>query len=285
MLFRSATVAGGGEVNTSNDTSTDIATLPQLADLAITLSHTDALYQGRTGVPCTITVLNVAASVPTTGTVTVTDNLPTGMGNLQSISAPSGWSCSGTGTSNLSCNNGGTPVAVGTAYSIHFTVDVNSSAPVPPTKIVNTATVSGGGEVNLTNDTAHDSAVVGLGGPDLTIVVSHLGGFRVGQPGTYYIAVTNAGAASSTGSVLVTVAMPTGLTATAASGLGWSCSTPTTCTRHDPLAAGLSYRIITLTVGVASSAANSSPTTATVSGGADSNLANNSFTDYTAIAH
>ena len=72
---------------------------------------------------------------------------------------------------------------------------------------------------------------------------------------------------------------------TAASGTGWNCGIATqtvTCTRTDALAAGASYPAITLSVSVAGNAA-SVTNVATVSGGNESNTANDSASDPTTV--
>src|SRR5438477_126696 len=56
-----------------------------------------------------------------------------------------------------------------------------------------------------------------------------------------------------------------------------------TCTRSDVLGANVSYPAITLTVDVAGNAAASVTNSVTVSGGGDSNVANNSASDPTAV--
>ncbi|MDQ2975271.1 MAG: hypothetical protein M3R69_07655, partial [Acidobacteriota bacterium] len=64
----------------------------------------------------------------------------------------------------------------------------------------------------------------------------------------------------------------------------WSCNLGTlTCTRSDVLAAGASYSPITLTVTVANNAPASVTNSATVSGGGESNAANNTANDPTTI--
>jgi len=91
--------------------------------------------------------------------------------------------------------------------------------------------------------------------PDLTIVKSHSGNFTQGDTGkTYSRTVTNSGGAATSGTVTVSDTIPAGLTATAISGTGWSCTQPAgPCTRSDALNASASYPAITLTVNVASS--------------------------------
>jgi hypothetical protein len=84
--------------------------------------------------------------------------------------------------------------------------------------------------------------------------------------------------------VTVTDTLPAGLTATGISGTGWICALGSlSCTRSDVLAAGSSYPAITLTVNVGSNATASVTNTATVSGGGESNTANDNATDATTI--
>jgi uncharacterized protein (TIGR03437 family) len=119
--------------------------------------------------------------------------------------------------------------------------------------------------------------------PDLKISKSHTGTFAPGQAGAVYtIVVANVGAGPTFGQVLVTDLLPAGLTATAMSGTGWGCSVlQLTCARADALAPSASYPPIAVTVGVAANVAASVTNVATVSGGGDSNSANNTASDLT----
>src|SRR5437764_417758 len=68
------------------------------------------------------------------------------------------------------------------------------------------------------------------------------------------------------------------------SGTNWNCTFSTlTCTRSDALAAGASYPAITLTVNVAGNASASVTNTATVSGGGETNQANDTANDVTTV--
>jgi uncharacterized repeat protein (TIGR01451 family) len=121
--------------------------------------------------------------------------------------------------------------------------------------------------------------------PVLSISKTHTGNFTQGQPGTYTLTVSNAGPGPTGGTVTVTDSMPSGLTATAASGNNWSCQvtgggTGVSCNRSDALAQGTSYDLITLTVSVAANATNLT-NSATVSGGGDPN--NHTANDPTTI--
>ncbi len=140
---------------------------------------------------------------------------------------------------------------------------------------------------NLGSSTGADQTfnTAALPSADLTVLLSHSGNFTQGDTNDHYtIIVTNIGAAASLGSVTITDAVPAGLTLTAFSGSGWTLNPGArTCSRSDTLTAGASYPAITVTV----SAANNAPSLVTnivsVSGGGDSNLANNSASDTTII--
>jgi len=134
---------------------------------------------------------------------------------------------------------------------------------------------------------ASNTATVTVLAPDLTISKTHSGTLTQGQVGVVYtITVTNAGTVPTTGTVTVMDTLPAGLTATALSGTGWTCSTPPmlVCTRGDALGAGLSYPVIQLTVNVAINAPASVTNTAVVSGGGETNTANDSATDTASVA-
>jgi choice-of-anchor C domain-containing protein len=125
--------------------------------------------------------------------------------------------------------------------------------------------------------------IVGL--PDMTIVKGHSGNFSQGQVGaTYTLTVTNAGAGPTLGTIAVTDTLPFGLTATAISGPGWSCTLiPLSCSRSDPLGASLSYPAITLTVNVSAAAPPSLTNTATATGGGAPPAPSNTATDTTQV--
>jgi uncharacterized repeat protein (TIGR01451 family) len=132
-------------------------------DLTIAKSHSGNFTQGDAGDTYTITVSNIG-SAPTTGTVTVTDNLPAFLIVAPTAMSGTGWTCPA-GT--LTCTRSDA-LANGASYPpITLTVAVAVNA--PPT-LTNSVTVSGGGEVNTANDTATDPTTINqLPGPPLTI--------------------------------------------------------------------------------------------------------------------
>ena len=118
------------------------------------------------------------------------------------------------------------------------------------------------------------------------LVKTHGGNFTAGQAGApYVITVSNAGNGPTAGVVTVVDALPAGLAATAIGGSGWACTLVSlNCSRSDVLNAGSSYPPITLTVDVAPNAPSSITNVANVSGGGDSNLANNASSYVVVIA-
>ncbi len=148
-----------------------------------------------------------------------------------------------------------------------------SSGPIVATTLGGTATSPG-------------SFIVGTNGvPDLAVALTHTGNFTQGDSGdAYTITVTNIGMAVCSGAVAVTNILPAGLTAVGFSGPGWTADLGAlTCTRSDSLLPGAAYPPITLTVDVSASAPPSVTNVAIVSGGGDTNAANNTAIDVTAI--
>ncbi len=141
-ISNSASVSGAGiTANSGSDT----IQVQGLASLAISKSHTGSFTQGSTGT-WTLMVSNTAASGSTSGTVTVSDTLPTGYTLSSSTSTGSLFSCSGTST--VTCT--GTPgIAAGGSNTITLTVNIPADS---PTSVSNTASTWGGG------DPVHDSA-------------------------------------------------------------------------------------------------------------------------------
>ncbi|MEO8680596.1 MAG: FG-GAP-like repeat-containing protein [Vicinamibacterales bacterium] len=169
------------------------------------------------------------------------------------------------------------------ATAVHYTVDTGPSS-------VAIGDVNGDGKPDLALATGANTVSILLqtscvAVPDLTMTKAHAGNFTQGQTdATYTITVANTGGAPATATVTLTDTLPPGLTATALSGSGWSCSLGTlTCTRNDELAAGASYPALTLTVNVASNAPTSVTNTATVSGGNEINTGNDTASDPTTV--
>ena len=243
-------------------------------DLTLTKTHTGNFVRGQVGATYTLTVRNVG-TLATTGLVTVTDTLPASL-TATDLSG-SGWGCT-LGT--LTCTRSDA-LASGLSYpAIILTVTVATNA---PSSVMNTATVSGGGDVNPGNNTAVDPTTIVA--PDLTVAKIHNGNFTRGQAGAIYtMTVGNVGTAATAGTVTVTDTLPASLTATDLSGSGWGCTLGTlTCTRGDALPSGFNYPVLILTATVAANAPSTVTNTVTVSGGGDVTPVNNTANDVTAI--
>ena len=273
-----ATVSGGGETNTANDSVNDSTLINGIPDMTILKQHFGNFTQGEIGDTYTTHRRPIADGAASAGTVTVVDTLPTGL-TATAISG-TGWTCT---LATLTCTRADS-IGQGASYP-QITLTVNVAANAPAT-VTNTATVSGGGETNTSNNTSSDlTTVAGSSSPDMTITKSHVGSFTQGQVGaTYTITATNSGTGATTGTVTVVDTLPTGLTATGFTGTGWTCTLATvTCTRADALAPSAAYPAITLTVTVAANAAATVTNTVTVSGGGETNVANDSASDLTTV--
>ena len=125
---------------------------------------------------------------------------------------------------------------------------------------------------------------VALVGSDLTVTKTHAGNFSQGQLGaTYTITPRNSGGAATSGTTTVVDTLPAGLTATAISGSGWTCTLATlTCTTTAVVAANTNFNPITVTVNVAPNATNVTNNVA-VSGGGQTNTTNDTAADPTII--
>jgi uncharacterized repeat protein (TIGR01451 family) len=266
-MTNTATVAGGGETYTADNTATDPTRTKQI-DLVLAKTHAGTWNPGDVGKSYTLTVSNAGTDATDGSGVSVVDNLPAGL-SATAIDGP-GWSCA-FGT--LTCTRSDALAANASYPDITLTVTVANDA--LPT-VTNTASVSGGGELDASNDGASDPTTIAQ--PDLTI------GMLIGTPlsqgqgfASYFLPVQNAGTKPTSGLVTVVDTLPAGLTATSMTGSGWTCTLAMlSCTRSDALAAGASYPAINLFVSVDHDAPASVTNSATVSGGGEIATANDS---------
>ena len=277
IVMNTATISGGGELNTANDTSTDSTTVIQQGpDPAIAISHAGVFVQGQTGT-ITLAVSNAGLSPLDGSQVAVTDALPSGL-TASSISG-TGWTC--VVGPPVKCTRTDALASNASYPAITLTVNIASNAAA---SVLNTATVSGGGETNTLNDSASETVAIIPPPADLTITKTHTGNFQQGGFGQYTITVTNSGTGSTQGTVTVTDNAPAGLTVVNMSGIGWFCNPgPTTCSRNDVIAGNGSYPPISVTVNVAGNASPSLTNSAVVSGGGEINTANDTANDPTTI--
>ena len=259
-----------GTSSTAPSTVTSgVVTVP---DLAIGVSHAGNFTQGQPG-SYGIAVSNVGNQA-TSGAVTVTDTLPTGL--APASASGTGWSC-GIAGQVVTCTRSDALAASGSYPTITLSV---TAAPNAAASLTNRAHVAGGGNTNTANDTASDPTTVN-GAPDLSIAKSHVGGFAIGQSGSFTITVSNIGSAPTTGAITVSDPLPAGLSFVSGTGAGWSCGAAgqnVTCTRGTALAAGASSAI-TLTVSVGAGAPASVTNSASLTTAGDADPTNDAATD------
>jgi uncharacterized repeat protein (TIGR01451 family) len=144
VVTNTATVSGGGEVVTNNDSASDPTSTTPVADLRISKVVVGAPpYAAGANRTYTIAVFNDGASAATG--VTVSDTLPVGTTFVSATQSQG--SCSGTTT--VTCSLGG--LASGGNATITLVLTTSST----PGLVANTATVTGDqADTNLLNNTS-----------------------------------------------------------------------------------------------------------------------------------
>jgi uncharacterized repeat protein (TIGR01451 family) len=298
----SLTVAGGTSGTTLNpgvaygatagDDGTQVtnATLSQTSgtqsgaqctpDMTLGKSHVGNFVRGSTA-SYTVPVSNLSLFGATTGTVTINDTLPIG---LTPVSATgTGWACS-VASQTVSCVRSDALSASSSYPSITVNANVTQTAPAT---LTNTAFVSGGGELNLANDSATDVAGV-VSSADLSVTESGSPNpVAAGSNITYTAVVTNSGPSAADNATLVATIPANTTFVSIASPAGWTCSAGTSnvvCTISSM--AGSTAATFSMVVKVNAGTANGTVIgeTATVNSSAsDSNSTNNTATVNTIV--
>jgi exo-1,4-beta-D-glucosaminidase len=299
-------VDGGGNVGGPTAVSAT-TTIQQAADLNAASAHSGSFAQGDSADSYTLTVSNIdgpnapATGGPALGLVSVADTLPWGL--TATGMSGTGWSCR---VNALTCYRTDT-LAAGASYPpVTLTVKVAANAPA---SVTNSVTVSGGGMTSGASSSTSGGGQAGTdpttisqtgpagtpppppAAPQLSVTSTHAGRFAQGDASDpFTLTVSNAGAGGPTsGMVVVTDALPAGLTPVQMTGHGWSCflAAPTlpvtstsrrnpmpntyepqpTCYRFDSLAAGTSYPPITLRIAAADNTQPSVSNEVAVAGG------------------
>jgi len=241
------------------------------ADCVVAKSHVGNWIHGSVGNVYTITVSNASPStaIAPGATVTVVDTLPVGL-TATAISG-TGWTCV-LGTLTCTTNTIGSPNPLAALASYPpISVTVSVAANPPSNLLTNTATVSGGGEIQTNNDV--DTDPTNIVGTLLTITkTASAASLRPGQTLTYTIAVGNTGP-NDGGTATVTDTLPVAnvtfvsATATLAGGAtGGTCAfaTPTVTCSYTAFPVGASSNItITVTTGAPAKVTNTGTLTDT----------------------
>jgi uncharacterized repeat protein (TIGR01451 family) len=187
-----------GAGNNSSSVNTTIVS----PDLRLTKSHVGSFTVGVNGV-YTLTVDNTLGTAPTTGTITVTDTLPTGLGYVSATGTS--WTC-GAVAQVVTCTSPAV-IATGATSGNPITLTVSAASIAVPS-VTNQANVAGGGEptANNGNNNAFDptnvnAASVNTFAPDNA---------QTAPPGTtvYYAHTFNAGSAGNVSFATTNVTTP-----------------------------------------------------------------------------
>ena len=164
-------------------------------DLTISKSHVGNFTQGQIGAQFTVTVTN-SGTPSTIGVVTLTDTVPRASLRRRPVvlagPAPSAGAT-------VTCTRSDA-LAPGASYPpVTITVNVAANAPA---SVTNTATISGGGDVNTANNTATDVTTILAAASQVDLAVTKTDGLTTYTPGmaiSYTITVTNAGPSTAAG--------------------------------------------------------------------------------------
>ncbi len=282
-LVNSASVAGGAQVNQSNDSASDTVGVSSVSDLSMTKTDNASVAVPGTSLVYTIAVANAGPS-DAIG-VGVLDALPSTLSNAS-------WKCVAAANSSCAAVSGSgdinQTVNLAANSSVVFTLSASLSSDANG-NLLNTASLvlpAGVTDPILGNNTASDTDSL-TPNSDLSITKRHLGTFTLGLNGQYVLAVRNLGPSTLAGTVTVTDNLPAGLGFVSASGTNWTCAANAnlvTCTSNTSLAPNSSLPEITLTVTVGAAAMPSVTNTASVSGTIpDLEPANNSASDSTSV--
>lgn len=194
-----------------------VSAIPNIPDLTIAKSHAGSFTAGGTGT-YSLTVSNIGGAA-SSGGITVTDNLPVGLsvnGGAAGAVVTSGtnaanWTCNSNAASpqTITCTSA-TAIAATTGTRVFgFTVNIAGAA---SGTLTNNVSVAGGGESNVTNNTASDPTVItAIGGTPTVVLVKSCTTpatctTAVQPPGTdlvFNIAFTNSGSGNGLSLILI----------------------------------------------------------------------------------
>jgi uncharacterized repeat protein (TIGR01451 family) len=277
-----ATVSNQNDANPANNKScVTITVTGGVCDREIKKTVTPNPVKSGDPVIITLTVTNVGtAPCPVVPGINVADPQPSGLTFQPPVSANKpGWSCGFSGPGVIAFCTATSPLLPGAANAVTITFTAKVTAP-PGSQIQNCAEVTNVGDAVQTNNKSCVTInVIGLPPPPPDLALAKLldGQLRVEQEATYVLRVTNGGGGPTSGPIVVSDPLPSGLRFVSASGPGWSCAAQgqnVTCRAAGPIQPGQTSTIL-LRVRVAAPAGTQITNCATVETAGDANPANN----------
>ncbi len=277
-VVNTATVANADDPHPANDQASD-PTSVRLIDLDISAEAVGTYKVNRDGwLRIGLENLGTSASASTT---VVTSTLPAGV--TYSDFAGTGWDCSASSGSNLSCSYAD-PIAPGNPPA-DLEVMVSFAAPSVPDSTFSFH-VATDNDFEPGNDDAGFTADVFA--QDVGVSLSHSGSFRVGANRTYTVDVENIGTGPTSGQTDAVVELAAGLSYVGYTGSpAWSCSPSgqtITCVHAAAIAAESSADSLGIQVLVGPAAWPQVTSSATVSTTGDRNGTNDSDGDVADVA-
>jgi uncharacterized repeat protein (TIGR01451 family) len=226
-----ATAEGGGDPTPKTSPSV-ITTISQPSTPNLVLTKTGPVTaKVGTNFDYGLTINNTGL-IPTSGVITVTDNISS---NLQIVSAiGAGWSCTITGQV-ISCTSSNIIPANGNNL---ITVTVKPITPTPlGSPIKNTGYVIGGGDVSTTPKPSNEvqTEITDVPKDNVSIAKEAPSTGTVGTNYNYTLTITNGGTIATSGIITVTDNLQSGLQFVSGSGSGFTCSAlgqSITCTNN-----------------------------------------------------
>jgi uncharacterized repeat protein (TIGR01451 family) len=258
------------------------------ADLTLAKTHSGSFSVGQSA-SYGFTVKNLG-NLATSGAVTVKDALPIGLTVPDGPIAVTGtnaadWSC--TALTNVVTCTSLVGIAAGGGKTVFEINGIQVGASAVPT-VTNQATISGGGETNLANNSASDLTVVN-DVPDLTVTKQSVGSLTVGQTASYAFTVNNIGKGATFGPMTTSDLLPPGLTVpdgpiatTGANAADWTCVSlggDVDCTSAVPIPSNGSSTFTISTIQINSAALPAVTNQVAIVGGGEINLSNNGGSD------
>jgi uncharacterized repeat protein (TIGR01451 family) len=262
-LTNTATVSGGGDPTCPGaaNCSSTVTTPVDAPQLQVVKTASGSNFVVGVAASYTLQVTNTG-SAATTAVTTVTDNIPSTLtiGTLPAGCTASGQSVTCTIAAGLATN---TPVT--------FIIPVTATAAASGTTLVNTATVSGGGDPSCPGGASCSSTVTTpVAEPQLQVVKSASSAtFTVGAAASYTLTVTNIGSAATTAPSSVSDNIPGTLTLGTLPAGCTASGQLVTCTIAAGLATGSPVSFVIPVTPTAAASGSTLTNTATVSGGGD----------------